>query len=99
MARTLFEADKLLQWLEEVLTTADSGVDVDVVVVGRPDSRSSVQITLHDVPAPLGGLEVRPPHDDRNAVADRKVPPARLLDDGAPPGSPRSLPRAPFLAR
>ncbi len=99
MARTLFEADKLLQWLEEVLTTAASGVDVDVVVVGRPDSRSSVQITLHDVPAPLGGLEVRPPHDDGNAVADRKVPPARLLDDGAPPGSPRSLQRAPFLAR
>jgi hypothetical protein len=63
MTRTLFEADKLLQWLEEVLTTAD-GVDVDVIVVGRPDSRSSVQIILHDVPAPLGGLEIRPPHDD-----------------------------------
>ena len=63
MARTPFEADKLLQWLEEVLRTAD-GVDVDVIVVGRPDSRSSVQITLHDVPAPLGGLDVRPLHDD-----------------------------------
>jgi hypothetical protein len=63
MARTPFETNKLLQWLEEVLTTAD-GVAVDVVVLGRPDSRSSVQITLHDVPAPLGGLEVRPPHDD-----------------------------------
>jgi len=63
MARTPCETNKLLQWLEEVLTTAD-GVAVDVVVVGRPDARSSVQITLHDVPAPLGGLEVRPPHDD-----------------------------------
>ena len=58
MARTAFETDKLLQWLEEVLTTAD-GIDVDVIVVGRPDSRSSVQITLHDVPAPLGGLDIR----------------------------------------
>ena len=63
MARTPFEAGKLLQWLEEVLKTA-SDVDVDVIVVGRPDSRSFVQITLHDVPAPLGGLEVRPPHGD-----------------------------------
>jgi UDP-N-acetylglucosamine 2-epimerase len=34
-------------------------LDVDVVIVGRPDSRSSVQITLHDVPVQLGGLEVR----------------------------------------
>jgi hypothetical protein len=48
-----------LQWLGEVLRTAD-GVDVDVVVVGRPDSRSSVQITLHGIPGPLGGLEVCP---------------------------------------
>ena len=63
MARTPVETDKFLQWLEEVLTTAD-GVHVDVVVVGQPDSRSSVQITLHDVPAPLGGLELRPPHGD-----------------------------------
>jgi hypothetical protein len=63
MARTPFEAGKLLQWLEEVLKTADA-IDVDVVVVGRPDLRSSVRITLHDVPAPLGGLEVRSPHDE-----------------------------------
>ena len=62
MARTPFKTDKLLQWLEEILTA--DGVDVDVVVVGRPDSRSSVQITLHDVPAPLGGLELRPRRDD-----------------------------------
>ena len=59
MTRTPFETGKLLQWLGEVLRTAD-GVDVDVVVVGQPDSRSSVQITLHGLPGSLGGLEVRP---------------------------------------
>ena len=63
MTRTPFEAGKLLQWLGEVLRTAD-GVDVDVVVVGQPDSRSSVQITLHGLPGSLGGLEVRPREAD-----------------------------------
>ena len=63
MTRTPFEKGRLLQWLGEVLRTADS-VDVDVVVVGRPDSRSSVQITLHGLPDLLGGLEVRPRHTD-----------------------------------
>lgn len=63
MTRTPFETGKFLQWLEEILTAA-KGVDVDVVVVGRPDSRSSVQITLHDVPGPLGGLDVRPLGED-----------------------------------
>jgi hypothetical protein len=58
MTRTPFETRRLLEWLGEVLRTAD-GVDVDVVIVGRPDSRSSVHITLHDVPGPLGGLEVQ----------------------------------------
>jgi hypothetical protein len=58
MTRIPFEAGRLLQWLGEVLRTAD-GVDVDVVVVGQPESRSSVQITLHGVPDLLGGLEVR----------------------------------------
>jgi len=57
MTRTPFETDQLLVWLGEVLTAAEA---VDVVVVGQPDSRSSVQITLHGVPGPLGGLEVRP---------------------------------------
>jgi hypothetical protein len=59
MTRTPFEAGRLLQWLGEVLRTAD-GVDVDVVVVGQPDSRSSVQITLHGIPDSLGGFEIRP---------------------------------------
>jgi hypothetical protein len=58
MTRTPFETRKLLEWLGEVLRTAD-GVDVDVVIVGRSDSRSSVQITLHDVPGPLVGLDVQ----------------------------------------
>ena len=58
MTRTPFETGKLLQWLGEVLRVAD-GVDVDVIVVGQPGSRSSVQITLHGVPGSLGGLEVR----------------------------------------
>ena len=63
MTRTPFEAGRLLQWLGEVLSTAD-GVDVDVVVVGQPDARSSVQITLRGIPDLLGGLEVRPREAD-----------------------------------
>jgi len=63
MTRTPFETGRLLQWLGEVLRTAD-GVDVDVVVVDQPDSRSSVQITLRGIPDPLGGLEVRPRETD-----------------------------------
>jgi len=60
MTRTPFEAGQLLEWLGEVLRTAKD-VDVDVVVVGQPeDARSSVQITLHGLPGPFGGLEVRP---------------------------------------
>jgi hypothetical protein len=58
MTRTPFETGRLLQWLGEVLRMAD-GVDVDVVVVNQPYSRSSVQITLRGIPDPLGGLEVR----------------------------------------
>ena len=63
MTRTPFETGRLLQWLGEVLRTAD-GVDVDVVVVDQPDSRSSVQITLRGISDPLGGLEVRPRETD-----------------------------------
>ncbi|HXL46361.1 MAG TPA: hypothetical protein VN977_07145 [Candidatus Binatia bacterium] len=48
-----------MAWLGEVLSSAEA-VDIDVVVEGQPDSRSSVQITLRGVPGPLGGLEVRP---------------------------------------
>ena len=58
MTRTPFETDQLLAWLGEVLSAAEA-VDVDVVVEGQPDSRSSVQITLRGL-GPLGGLEVRP---------------------------------------
>jgi hypothetical protein len=63
MMRTPFETGQLLQWLGEVLRTAD-GVDVDVVVVGEPDSRSSVQITLRGIPDVFDGLEVRPRKTD-----------------------------------
>jgi Mrp family chromosome partitioning ATPase len=63
MTRRLCEAGKLLQWLSEVLKRAEA-VDVELVVVDTPDARSSVQITLHDVPGPLAGLEVGPPSDD-----------------------------------
>ena len=59
MTRTPFETGRLLAWLEQVLGVAEA-VDVDVIVDGHPDSRSSVQITLHGLPGPLGGLEVRP---------------------------------------
>jgi hypothetical protein len=59
MRRTPFESDQLLAWLGEVLSAAEA-VDVDVVVEGEPDSRSSVQITLRGVPGLLGGLEIRP---------------------------------------
>jgi hypothetical protein len=59
MTRTPFGSDQLLAWLGEVLSAAEA-VDVDVIVEGQPDSRSSVQITLRGLPAPLGGLEIRP---------------------------------------
>ena len=62
MTRKALEACKLLAWLRELLRGAET-LDVDVVVVEKPESRSWVQITLHDVPGPLGGLEVGPPSD------------------------------------
>ena len=52
------ERDSLLSWLREVLAGSD-GVDVHIVVEERPGARSSVQITLRDVHAPLAGLQVR----------------------------------------
>jgi hypothetical protein len=64
MTREPFETDQLLAWLGEVLSAAEA-VDVDVIVDGQPDSRSSVQITLHGLPGPLGGLEIRPRVADR----------------------------------
>jgi hypothetical protein len=53
------ERDNLLSWLREVLAAAE-GVDVHIVVEERADERSSVQITLRDVRAPLAGLRLRP---------------------------------------
>jgi hypothetical protein len=47
-------------WLREVLATSD-GVDVHIVVEDAADARSSVQITLRDVPGPLAGLQIRRP--------------------------------------
>jgi hypothetical protein len=63
MTRTPVETGRLLQWLDQVLRTAD-GVDVDVVVVGEPDSRSSVLITLRGISDVFDGLEVRPRKTD-----------------------------------
>jgi hypothetical protein len=59
MMRTPFETDRLLAWLGQVLGAAET-VDVDVIVDGPTDSRSSVQITLRGLPGSLGGLEIRP---------------------------------------
>ena len=53
------ERDSLLLWLEEVLAASD-GVDVHIVVEEAADARSSVQITLRDIRAPLAGLAMRP---------------------------------------
>jgi hypothetical protein len=52
------ERDRLLSWLREVLAGSD-GVDVLIVVEEVADARSSVQITLYDVPGPHAGLELR----------------------------------------
>lgn len=57
MTRRPFETEKLLTWLGEVLQQADA-IDVDVVVLDRENARSSVQITVRDVPGPLGGFRV-----------------------------------------
>jgi len=53
------EAGRLLAWLSDVLKEAD-GVDVAVVVTDDGSARSSVHITLHDVPGPLAGFGLRP---------------------------------------
>ena len=50
------ERDRLLSWLREMLDRAD-GVRVHIVVEDS-GARSSVQITLHDVPGPLAGLDL-----------------------------------------
>jgi hypothetical protein len=52
------ERDRLLMWIREMLAAAD-GVDVHIVVEQVADARSSVQITLRDVPGPLAGLQLR----------------------------------------
>lgn len=51
------ERDRLLVWLRDVMT---EGVKVRIVVEEAAGARSSVQITLHDVPGPLAGLDLRP---------------------------------------
>jgi len=56
--RTPCETSRLLSWLGEVLNRSDA-VKVDVTVVDNDDAKSSVHITLHDVPGPLGGFSVR----------------------------------------
>lgn len=53
-----FETNRLLSWLEELLKHSES-VDVDIVVVDTWPASSSLQITVHDVPGPLAGLQVR----------------------------------------
>lgn len=69
MRGTPCEAGKLLAWLTEVLEQAE-GVDVDVVVTDAPGSRSSVHITLHDVPGPLAGLGIEPSSSGPRGASD-----------------------------
>ncbi len=82
------EAGKLLAWLGEVLKKAN-GVDVEVVVVDDSGSRSSVHITVHDVPGPLAGFGLRPRSDgqtrwpDDGSSATPRCPPA--FGAGSPP--------------
>ena len=49
------ETDTLLAWLAEVLKKSEA-VHVDLTVADDPSRRFSVQIILHDLPAPLRGL-------------------------------------------
>ena len=58
MANRRFETDRLLAWLGELLKNQEV-VDVDIVVVDKPPSGSSLQIIIHDVPSPLAGLPLR----------------------------------------
>lgn len=58
MVNRRFETDRLLSWLGEVLRHSEA-VDVDIVVVDRPPSGSSLQIIVHDVPSPLAELQLR----------------------------------------
>ena len=52
------ERDSLLSWLREMLSASDD-VDVHIVVEDAADARSSVHITLVDVPGPLARLQFR----------------------------------------
>lgn len=52
------EHDRLLEWLRELLRGSD-GVNVDIVLEETSDARTSVRITVHDVPGPLAGLDLR----------------------------------------
>ena len=52
------ERDRLLSWLRDVLAGSE-GIDVQIVVEEAADARSSVHITMHDIPGPLAGLELR----------------------------------------
>lgn len=58
MVNRRFETDRLLSWLGELLRHFEA-VDVDIVVVDTPPAGSSLQIIVHDVPAPLAGLTLR----------------------------------------
>ncbi|MDP3766378.1 MAG: hypothetical protein Q8S13_00040 [Dehalococcoidia bacterium] len=58
MVNRRFETDRLLSWLGELLRHSEA-VDVDIVVVDKPHSGSSLQIIVHDVPTPLAGLTLR----------------------------------------
>lgn len=58
MINRRFETDRLLAWLGEVLRHSEAA-DVDIVVVDKPGSGSSLQITIHDVPEPFAGLALR----------------------------------------
>ena len=52
------EAGRLLAWLAEVLKKSNA-VSVELVVLDQRNRGSSVQITLHDVPGLLPGLQVQ----------------------------------------
>jgi hypothetical protein len=56
------DTQRFLNWLGGVLQEAKL-VEVDVVVDAENQVRSSVRITLHDLPGQLAGFELRPTGD------------------------------------
>ena len=57
---TKLPQEELLIWFEQLITVArESGSRIEVVMLDESSARSSVQITITDLPGPLIGFDLR----------------------------------------